>query len=357
MILEILLGGAVWYGAEKLKRGHGDKQTLDRTFRKCGIVVNYDGKEDTPMLIRSAKKETYVEYVYRIPEGKSFKDFKKIEDVIETALNKEITMHYDGLLYLRVFPQPLIEKLEYQNNCKGWEIPVGESRTESVKHDFDKIPHMLIGGTTRYGKSVFLKNIITTLIENQPNDATFSLIDLKGGLTFNRYKKAKQVLNVASDADTALEVLETLQSDLDEMMSYLSENDFENVEEAKIKGRHFIIIDEAAQLSPSIEKDPAIKQIKNKCEQILIKIASQGGGLGYRLIYATQTPYSEVLNHNIKQNCDAKLSFRIQTDKASEVILGEGIHDAHHLPRIKGRAVYLTDQKVILLWYRFVYND
>jgi S-DNA-T family DNA segregation ATPase FtsK/SpoIIIE len=88
--------------------------------------------------------------------------------------------------------------------------------------------------------------------------------------------------------------------------------------------------------------------MKNQCEVILSRIARIGGALGYRLIYATQTPYSEVLNHNIKQNCDAKLCFKLQTDKASEVVLGEGITDAHHLPFIKGRGVYLTDRKHIV---------
>ncbi|WP_100406285.1 FtsK/SpoIIIE domain-containing protein [Bacillus solitudinis] len=382
MIIEALLGGAFWFGAECMKRGIGDKQKLDRIFRKCGLYVKYDKKEDTPKLIRTAKKETYVEYVYRIPEGLGFKDFEKKREVIEDSLNsskdlftlsdlrgfdikgdydkqlqdikkskrqqKEVYMTFDKLLTLKVFNQPLTDFLLYESNCKRWEVPIGATRTDYIKHDFDKIMHMVVAGTTRYGKSVFLKNVITTLLMNQPRNVLFTLIDLKGGLTFNRYKDCPQIQSIASDADESLKVLQSINKQMDEVMEHLKENRYENVQEAKIPNRHFIIIDEGAELAPGIEKDKELRATKNSCEVILSRIARIGGALGYRLIYATQTPYSEVLNHNIKQNCDAKLCFKLQTDKASEVVLGEGITDAHHLPFIKGRAVYLTDRKHIV---------
>lgn len=382
MIIETLVGGALWFGAERLKRGVGDKRKLDRIFRKCGLSVKYDGKEDTPKLIRSAIKETYTEYIYRIPEGLSFSDFKKKRQVIEDSLNsggnaitlsdlkgfdvygdikkqvadikkdknaqKEVFMIYDKVLTLKVFKEPLTNFLPYENNCKGWEVPIGVTRTEFMKHDFDKIMHMVVAGTTRYGKSIFLKNVITTLIQNQPDNVLFTLIDLKGGLTFNRFRKCPQVQSMTSEPKESLEVLQAINEQLNQVMDHLQSNGFENVIEAGIKNRHFIIIDEGAELAPGIEKDSELKKIKNACEVILSRIARIGGALGYRLIYATQTPYSEVLNHNIKQNCDAKLCFKLQTDKASEVVLGEGITDAHHLPFIKGRGVYLTDRKHIV---------
>lgn len=382
MIIETLLGGAVWLGAERLKRGVGDKQKLDRIFRKCGLYVKYHQKEDTPKLIRSANKGSHMEYVYKIPEGLSFHDFEKKRQVIEDSLNssgdeislsdlrgfdvfgdinkqiqeikeeknsqKEVYMMFNNVLTLKVFNKPLTEFLPYENNCNGWKIPIGISRTEFIKHDFEKIMHMVVAGTTRYGKSIFLKNVITTLIENQRENVLFTLIDLKGGLTFNRYRNCSQVKDIASDAEESMEVLETINNQMDGVMSHLKENGFENVQEAKLPTRHFVIIDEGAELAPGIEKDKELRTIKNRCEVILSRIARIGGALGYRLIYATQTPYSEVLNHNIKQNCDAKLCFKLQTDKASEVVLGEGITDAHHLPFIKGRGVYLTDRKHIV---------
>ncbi|WP_017728466.1 FtsK/SpoIIIE domain-containing protein [Halalkalibacterium ligniniphilum] len=382
MLLEVILGGAVWAGAECMKRGVNDKQKLDRIFRKCGLYVKYGSKEDTPKLIRSTKKETHTEYVYRIPEGLSFKDFEKKREVIEDSLNssvnrislsdlrgfdtkgdfkkqirnikkdknnkKEIVVSFEKVLTLKVFNKPLTDFLPYKNNCIEWQIPIGVTRTDYIKHDFDKIMHMVVAGTTRYGKSIFLKNVITTLLANQPRNSLFTLIDLKGGLTFNRYRQCPQVQSIASEPAEALEVLTAINEQMIGVMDHLKTNGYENVQEAGIPNRHFVVVDEGAELSPGIEKDKELRAIKNQCEVILSRIARIGGALGYRLIYATQTPYSEVLNHNIKQNCDAKLCFRLQTDKASEVVLGEGITDAGDLQHIKGRAVYLTDRKHIV---------
>ncbi|MEC1778387.1 FtsK/SpoIIIE domain-containing protein [Schinkia azotoformans] len=388
MILESILAGSLWIGAEYMKSGYGgnEKKKLDRIFRKCALYKTYNGKEDTPKLLRVSKKESFTEYIYRIPEGLSFKDFEKKKQVIEDSLNsskntpklsfsvvrefdfkgdykkqiesimkpkstlKEVYLSFDRVLKIKVFNEPLTDYLPYEQvpKCGDWEIPIGATRTGFIKHSFEKVMHMVIAGTTRYGKSIFLKNAITTLLLNHPEHVSFILIDLKGGLTFQRFKDCPQVINIASNAEESLEVLEMVNNQIDEVMEYLKQNKYENVQEAGIKNRCFIIVDEGAELSPSIEKDSELRQIKGKCETILSRIARVSGALGYRLIYATQTPYSEVLNHNIKQNCDAKLCFKLQSDKASEVVLGEGITDAAHLPFIKGRGVYITDRKHIV---------
>ncbi|MED4354799.1 FtsK/SpoIIIE domain-containing protein [Schinkia azotoformans] len=388
MIIESILAGSVWIGAEYLKNGYGgnEKKKLDRIFRKSGLYIKYNGKEDTPKLLRVSRKESFIEYIYRIPEGLSFSDFEKKKQVIEDSLNsskntpefsfsmirefdlkgdykkqiqsiiepkstlKEVYLSFDRVLKIKVFNEPLTDYLPYEKvpKCGDWEIPIGVTRTGFIKHSFDKIMHMVIAGTTRYGKSIFLKNVITTLLLNHPKRVSFILIDLKGGLTFQRFKDCPQVISIASNAEESLEVLEMVNNQIDEVMEFMKANGYENVQEAGIKNRCFIIVDEGAELSPNIEKDTDLKKIKGKCETILSRIARVSGALGYRLIYATQTPYSEILNHNIKQNCDAKLCFKLQSNKASEVVLGEGITDAAHLPFIKGRGVYITDRKHIV---------
>jgi S-DNA-T family DNA segregation ATPase FtsK/SpoIIIE len=386
MILETLLGAGVYLYAEYAKRETTDAQRIQKIFRKCGLVVKYDKKEDTVKLIRSKSHKEYDEYIFRIPDGKSFQDFIDKKQVVEDNLNstkqiltlsdikeidfkgdirsqikdliekpstkKEVYMEGDRVLKVNVFKKPLTDHLPYEeieDKSNEWKVFIGVTRTEVIKHNFEKIMHMVIGGTTQYGKSVFIKNVITTLLRIQPDNVLFTLFDLKGGLTFSRFADCKQVGGrIASDAIESLELLQEINKQMDEVMSFLKRNRFENVREAGIEKRHFIIVDEGAELAPGIEKNPELKPIKHECEAILSRIARIGGALGYRLIYATQTPYSEVLNHNIKQNCDAKLCFRLQTDKASEVVLGEGITDASDLPYIKGRAVYLTDRKHIV---------
>src|SRR6185312_4127880 len=104
--------------------------------------------------------------------------------------------------------------------------------------------------------------------------------------------------------------------------------------------REIIIIDEASVLAPQSKSD----QVRNECKQILEFTAQVAGGLGYNLIMCSQYPTGDILPRQVKQNSDARLSFRLPTDIASNVILDE--QGAQNLPyRLKGRAIYKTDMK------------
>jgi S-DNA-T family DNA segregation ATPase FtsK/SpoIIIE len=229
---------------------------------------------------------------------------------------------------------------------RGWEVCLGFAREQTVYHDFDKIPMMVVAGTTQYGKSVFLKNAITTLINNHPNDVSITLLDLKGGLAFNRFKNCRQVVTVAKDVSESLKALQAVHAAIITKQAEYLKNGFENIRDSKDKKRHFIIIDEGAELASKGATDPEVKRMKMQCEHIIAEIARIGGGLGFRLIFATQYPTADTLPRQVKQNCDARLCFRLQTDVASQVVLDEA--GAEKLPLIKGRAIYQTDRKLIV---------
>lgn len=266
-------------------------------------------------------------------------------------------MDYDGTLRIRVYKDPMPELIPFDDDtlsgCRGWMVCVGHSREGTVYHDFDKIPHMVVAGTTRYGKSVFLKNVITTLVYSQPAHVTFTLLDLKGGLAFNRFANLKQVNAVAKDVDESLDALQSIEADMKQRQAEFLRKGYEDVKEAKWKRRHFIIIDEAAELASEGEPIREIKLKKSMCEHIISEIARIGGGLGYRLIFCTQYPTADTLPRQVKQNCDARLCFRLPTQTGSMVVLDEP--GAESLPQIKGRAIYRTD-KAITLQTPFIEN-
>lgn len=382
MILEILLGGAVWLGAEKLKQGVGDKQKLDRIFRKCGLYVKYNGQEETPKLLRSAKKESYIEYIYRLPEGLSFKDFEKKHDVIEQSLNsgseeitlsdiqkldlrsdlrkqiqsikkqknkrKEVVMMFDKVLSVKVYHETLKDFYPYSKDmlkgCKGWEVPIGKTLTGLIKHDMQK--HMIVAGATDFGKTNVIKLIITSLLERKPAETILTLIDLKGGLAFSRFKNIPQLNGIATNLVKALKVLEGVKIQIKGVFDYLEENGFEDVKEARIEKRHFIFIDECAELSSHGEKDREIKKLKVQCEEIMSYIARLGRAAGFYIVYSTQYPTAEVLSTQIKQQCDARICLRVKNDYASKVVIDQ--EGAEKLPQIKGRAIYQTSENIIL---------
>lgn len=382
MIIEILLGGAVWLGAEKMKKGYGDKQTLDRIFRKCGLYVKYAGKEDTPKLLRTSKKEAFTEYVYRLPEGLSFKDFERKHDVIEQSLNstsesivlsdvqklkisvdlpkqiksikkdknrrKTIVMEYEKVLKLKVYHGTLKDRYDYDNlmlkDCKDWEVPIGMTLTGIIKHNMQK--HMIIAGATDYGKTNVAKLMITTLLERRPNDTILTLVDLKGGLAFSRFQGIPQLNGIADSIEKAIEVLSEVKDQVQGVFDYLKANGFEDVKEAGIAKRHFIFIDECAELASKGEVDPEIKKLKVECENLMSFIARLGRASGFYIIYSTQYPTADVLSTQIKQQCDARVCLRVKNGYASEVVIDE--YGAEKLPQIQGRAIYQTSENIVM---------
>lgn len=389
LVSSVAVGGGILYSKMHQSGATNDAAKIQRVCANCGLKVKEGKDTRTIQLLRKSRHEWGTEYAYRIPLGLSFADFEQKMQHLEDGLNhkskvydfklsdfkslrirkdilkqirniilkkklirKEIELFYDGLLKIRVYEKGMPEFVEFDEEmlkrCKEWEVPIGCTRDKLIKHDFEKIPHFIVGGTTRYGKSVFLKNVITSLIHRKPSEAKFTLIDLKGGLAFNRFKDTKQVESVAKNAYESLEVLRNIRNQLNTRMESFLEKGYEDVKESRLEERHFIIIDEAAEIASKGVPDKEEKKIRIECERIVSDIARRGAGVGYRLIFCTQYATADVLPRQVKQNVDARLCFKLQTETASQVVLGEGNTEAAHLPFIKGRAIYMTDKQQIV---------
>lgn len=363
----LVAGGLAGYAQFKKSGGGGnDHAKIVNIAANCGLS-NREGKEIR--IHRKTRKQNCTEYVYQMPTGLSanefqaklanfqdglnikrsvidlsFADIKAInwrDDVVaqirqllakKKKLRKEVEIEFDGMLIFRVYDEALTDNFLFDEamfrRLKGWQVPAGINRAgELIKHDFEKIAHLVIGGATDMGKSNFLKSVITTLIHRKQTDAKFVLIDLKGGTAFNRFKDAKQVESVAKNAEEALSALTEAQERMNRMYEFLIDHGYEDVKEAGIETREFIIIDEAADLADS-----------DKCQEILKDIARRGRAAGQRLLYCTQYPTTETLSSQVKRNCIGRLCFVIDTATASRVVLDQD--GAEKLPLIQGRAIY-----------------
>ena len=384
MLFELLtttiMGGiALSAYTKKQDLTENDSGKIQRIISLSGLNVK-DGKDTlTTQLIRKKKYDWGWEYKYRIPLGRNFEDYlakrKNIEDglnnrkrkltvmdfkelkfdknIISSLMNlkqqkltdtKEVEMSFDGLLCVRVYDAPLPLTIPYRHGTE-WKVPVGITRDKnSFKyHDFERIPHLVLGGATRYGKSNFINSTIISLLHSQPDNVYFYLIDLKGGVELCDYENIRQTNHIAYEPEEALQALFEAYEKMKDIQQKLKSVGKKNVQQAGIKERYFVIVDEAGELNPSAETDKDIKRIKEECQNLMSQIARLGAGLGFRLITATQYPTGDVINRSIKQNSDAKLSFRVQSAIASRVVLdSEG---AESLPQIVGRAIYQTADK------------
>nr|WP_286180654.1 FtsK/SpoIIIE domain-containing protein [Bacillus sp. ISL-37] len=219
----------------------------------------------------------------------------------------------------------------------GWEVPIGVTYKEFVAHDFEKMQMLVVAGMTRYGKTVFLKNAITTLINNRPDNVKFTLIDLKGGLAFSRFATCKQVNKVAKNGAETLEALEAIHAEMEQRQALFLSNGWEDIGEAGWKDRHFIVVDEGAEIAGFEDKAD-----RDRCTHLLGEIARIGAGLGYRMIFATQYPVADVFPRQVKANTSAALCFKLKNSTQSIVVLDR--KGAEELPvGLRGRAIYQTD--------------
>lgn len=352
---------------------------IQRILSLSGLNVK-DGKEThTTQLIRKKQFEWGWEYKYRIPLGRSFDDYVSKLRVLEDGLNnrrkritiadlkaikfdkdilnslnsliqtkltdrKEVQLDFDGLLIVRVYDNPLPQQVEFISG-ERWSVPVGITRDKNTfkYHDFEKIPHLVIGGATRYGKSNYINTLINSLLISNPEHVHFYHIDLKGGVELCDYEHVKQTESIAYEPEEALQTLQAAYEKMRSIQRQVRASGKKNVQQANIKDRYFIIIDEVGELNPAEAVTREEKLLKQECQTIMSQIARLGAGLGFRQILATQYPTGDVIPRQCKQNSDAKLSFRVQSATASRVVLDET--GAELLPQIKGRAIYQTADK------------
>lgn len=362
-----------------------DHEKIKKIADECGLKT----KEEDIRIYRKSQKDGYAEYIYKMPLGLSFKqfeehkqrfidglnnksqsdinlaNFKKIDwkgniwgqirDIFnnQIKLDKHLEMEYDGMLRFRVYDRGLKEEYlltkEIISKCKPWHVALGRTLNEQILHDFEKGPHILVGGATDMGKSTIINVIINSLLFNHPNEVEFTLIDLKGGLELGPYKNLKQVKRFAKDIDTAKDVLESVQQEMSKTFDMLERTEQKNIKDAGIKKRHFVIIDEAAELTSEKESDKEIKKTKIKCENFIKDIARRGRASGIRLLYSTQHPTTETIDSQVKRNLITRISLPVDTATASAVILDEG--GAEKLPLIQGRSIYKKHRTQIMQAY------
>ncbi|RWR04128.1 FtsK/SpoIIIE domain-containing protein [Siminovitchia fortis] len=243
-----------------------------------------------------------------------------------------------------MLPNKKLESWEYHTKhlyYHSWLVPIGKKR-RVMYHNFEHYPHMLVGGTTRFGKTVFLKSLFASLILANPDRVRLYIIDLKGGLEFGEYESLPQVLQVADDLISACQLLDTVYKEIKEQQGRFREKGYKNISDTNIRKRTFIMVDEGAELSPKLVSKEK-KKYAELAQIYLGEIARIGGGLGFRLIFATQIPYREAVPGQVKMNIVARVSFKIADQIGSRVILDE--KGAEELEPIAGRAIYKLAEK------------
>jgi S-DNA-T family DNA segregation ATPase FtsK/SpoIIIE len=343
LAIPVLAGSAAFYVG--MKKRNADDMTIQKVFKNLKVGA-MEGKDFVyPKLVATEQKDYGVRYVYRVPLGLPKKVLEPIEEILSSTLDKPVEVTFKKWLYIDIFSNDIPKKVLYRDvpSQQGWFVPLGLNEKGWHFHNFDKTPHCTISGTTRFGKTVMLKNMMTYLIEHHPDDVEFLILDMKGGLEFSRYRNLRQVVEVASNSFEAFEALCVVKTFMEQRELEFKKNVWSNIVDTPIKKRLFVIVDEGAQLAPDKFMSKEEKEMLGACQHILSEVARIGGGLGIRLIFCTQYPTSDTLPRQIKQNSDLKITFRLPAGYASMVAIDD--YGAEELPSdIPGRAIVKTHE-------------
>jgi len=229
----------------------------------------------------------------------------------------------------------LREVLESKENNKPDEkllIGLGRDITGEAKLALlNKMPHLLVAGSTGSGKSVCINGIIISiLMRAKPHEVKMMMIDPKM-VELNVYNGIPHLLApVVTDARKASQALKKVVDEMERRYDLFSHTGTRNIEGYNAHIERFnkengekhpkmpfivVIVDELADLMMVASSD---------VEDSITRLAQMARAAGIHLIIATQRPSVDVITGIIKANIPSRIAFAVSSAIDSRTILDMG---------------------------------
>jgi S-DNA-T family DNA segregation ATPase FtsK/SpoIIIE len=248
-----------------------------------------------------------------------------------------------------VWIRDMLASEEFRRANEGLPVTLGknvEGRTEIA--NLDKMPHLLVAGTTGSGKSVGINSmLLSMLFTRTPDELRMILIDPKM-LEFEPYQDIPHLLHpVVTDPRLASAALKWACTEMDnryqilarwktrDIKSYNSMVERELEDWTPAKARKYaprdwpsheppppprklpyvvIVIDELADLMMAAAKDVEVS---------IARLAGKARAAGMHLIVATQRPEKNVVTGLIKANLSSRIAFQVRSKLDGRIILDQ----------------------------------
>jgi len=265
------------------------------------------------------------------------------------------------------FYEIMASKVMMQAQDKKLMVPLGKSIMGDIGVcEINKMPHMLIAGTTGSGKSVCVNGIICSiLMRAKPDEVKLAMVDPKV-VELSVYNGIPHLMcPVVSDPKQAAILLQKMVNEMEKRYHM-----FSNTGTKKIEGyNEYVEKWNKAHPDEQLEKMPFIVVIideladlmmvaAKEVEDSILRITQKARAAGIHLIVATQRPSTEVITGLIKANIPSRIAFAVGSGIDSRTILDQvgaekllGKGDMFFLPigmnspiRIQGS--FITDDEI-----------
>ena len=260
---------------------------------------------------------------------------------------------------------------EIQESKNKLLVPLGKTIMGDIQTcPINKMPHLLIAGTTGSGKSVCVNGIICSiLMRARPDEVKLVMVDPKV-VELSVYNGIPHLMcPVVNDPKQASVALQKLVAEMEKRYRLFSDMKVKNIEgyneeverenKTKLDNQKLdkmpyivVIIDELSDLMMVAAKE---------VEDSILRITQKARAAGIHLIVATQRPSTEVITGLIKSNIPSRISFAVGSGIDSRTILDQigaekllGKGDMLYLPigqndPVRTQGTYINDDEIARL--------
>jgi S-DNA-T family DNA segregation ATPase FtsK/SpoIIIE len=261
-----------------------------------------------------------------------------MESGVRGAISVDIPNDTESLIFLG----DILSTQEFREAGGNLPIAMGIAQDGGIIiDDLTTMPHLLIGGSTGSGKSVFLNSIINSLVfQFTYQELKLILIDLKRvefGLYFGKKKYLPHLLfEVLTDEDDVQKALNWLVVEMEERYQLLAQKGSRNIvgynnkigddELHPLDGNHPVYSSATSSKLPYLvvvidELGDLMTVMGRRAEEPLTRLAQMARAVGIHLIIATQRPSVDVITGLIKANFPTRISFQVSSKTDSRTIL------------------------------------
>ena len=248
----------------------------------------------------------------------------------------------------------LIKDEKFSLDSAGLKLALGKDIGGEKKFtDLEKMPHLLIAGTTGSGKSVGINSMIVSLLFRfTPSECKLILIDPKM-LELSIYENIPHLLTpVVTNPNKAIFALKWVVKEMENRYRLMSSLNVKNIKSFNSKivtalstGKKLYLevqtgIDRDTRMPIIEKKEIALEKMPlivvvidemadlmmvagKEVENLVQRLAQMARASGIHLIAATQRPSVDVITGTIKANFPSRISFRVASRFDSRTILNE----------------------------------
>jgi S-DNA-T family DNA segregation ATPase FtsK/SpoIIIE len=305
----------------------GNAQIIKDTFSNFGINVEVEGANVGPRV---------TQFTLKPPTGVKLTKLTALEnnlalDLAATSIRMEapipgkraVGIEVPNVRAATVTLRGLLSAPQWSESKGALNFVVGKDIAgDPMVADLEEMPHLLIAGQTKSGKSVMINTLLASfLYRNTPSDLKLILVDPKH-VEMAPYEDVPHLLApVVTEPEKCISALKWAVAEMERRLKTFAE-----VKQRDIQGYNalkkeegmphiVIVIDELADLMMIASRD---------VEALIARIAQKARAAGIHLVLATQRPDANIVTGIIKANVPAQIAFAVKDQVNSRIIIDQG---------------------------------